>query len=60
TITAPTLILAGGEDRFYPQELFAETARLIPGSDLRLFDGRGHVSVISDPDFRAALAAFLA
>ena len=60
TITAPTLILAGREDRFYPQELFAETARLIPGSDLRLFDGRGHVSVISDPGFRAALAAFLA
>ncbi len=59
-ITAPTLILAGREDRFYPSELFEETARLIPGSELRLFDGRGHVTVMNDGGFHASLAAFLA
>lgn len=58
-IRARTLILAGREDRFYGPDLFTETARLIPGSDLRLFDGRGHITVMRDRGFRAALAAFL-
>ena len=34
-IAAPTLLVAGRDDRFYAPELFEETARLIPGSDLR-------------------------
>lgn len=59
-ITAHTLILAGREDRAYAPELFHETARLIPDSDLRLFDGRGHVTVMSDPGFGPALSEFLA
>ncbi len=60
TITAPTLILAGRQDRFYPLELFEETARLIPGSELRMFERRGHVTVTNDDGYRAALAGFLA
>jgi pimeloyl-ACP methyl ester carboxylesterase len=59
-ITAPTLILGGSDDRFYDRALFEETADLIPGSRLRLFDGRGHVTVMSDRRFRVELAAFLA
>jgi pimeloyl-ACP methyl ester carboxylesterase len=59
-ITAPTLILAGSEDQAYGRELFEETARLIPGSDLRMFDGRGHVSLMSDRRFLPALSDFLA
>jgi pimeloyl-ACP methyl ester carboxylesterase len=59
-IRAPTLVLAGADDRFYAPELFAETARLIPGSTLRLLDGRGHVTVMRDRRFREALTAFLA
>jgi pimeloyl-ACP methyl ester carboxylesterase len=59
-IRARTLILAGREDRFYPQELFEETARLIPDSELRLFDRRGHVTVMNDRGFREAVASFLA
>jgi pimeloyl-ACP methyl ester carboxylesterase len=50
-IRAPTLILAGGADRFYSPELFAETARLIPGSRLRVFEGRGHATVHKHPDW---------
>ena len=59
-IRARTLILAGREDRFYTTELFEETARLIPNSDLRLFPERGHITVMRDRGFRASLAAFLA
>jgi pimeloyl-ACP methyl ester carboxylesterase len=59
-VRAPTLILAGREDRFYAPDLFAETARLIPGATLRLLDGRGHITVMRDRRFRAALTAFLA
>jgi pimeloyl-ACP methyl ester carboxylesterase len=59
TITAATLIIAGREDDFYGPELFEETARLIPGSELRLFDDRGHITVMSDGRARAALSAFL-
>jgi pimeloyl-ACP methyl ester carboxylesterase len=58
-IRAPTLILAGRDDRFYTPELFAETARLIPGSTLRLLEGRGHITVMRDRRFREALTAFL-
>ena len=59
-ITAPTLILAGGDDRFYSPELFAETARLIPGSRLRVFEGRGHVTVSRHPEWADEIERFLA
>jgi pimeloyl-ACP methyl ester carboxylesterase len=58
-IQAPTLIVAGGDDRFYTRELFEETARLIPGSQLRVLEKRGHVTVMTDRRFRAALSEFL-
>lgn len=59
-IGAPTLILAGTADRFYSPELFAETARLIPGSRLRLFDGRGHMTVTRHPDWSGEIERFIA
>lgn len=58
-IQAPTLIVAGGRDRYYSRELFAETAALIPNSNLRLFPRRGHITVASDPGAQAAIAGFL-
>ena len=58
-IGAPTLILAGRDDRFYSPELFAETARLIPGAELHLLEGRGHITVMNDARFTSALTAFL-
>ena len=60
TIQAPTLILAGREDRFYSPALFEETASLIPHSTLRLFHGRGHITVMRDPQLRRELSTFLA
>jgi pimeloyl-ACP methyl ester carboxylesterase len=58
-ITAKTLIVAGARDRFYSEELFRETARLIPGSQLRLFAGRGHSTVLTDTRARATILGFL-
>jgi pimeloyl-ACP methyl ester carboxylesterase len=48
TITAPTLIINGGKDRFYELEIVQETARLIPDSRLSIYPNRGHVTVVSD------------
>ena len=59
-IRAPATILAGSEDRWYARALFEETARLIPGSRLRIFEGRGHLSVGRDPGFRHELERFAA
>jgi pimeloyl-ACP methyl ester carboxylesterase len=58
-IGAPTLIHCGRDDRFYAPELFEETARLIPGSDLRLLDGKGHVSALADKRIRENVSRFL-
>jgi len=59
-IRAPTLILAGSADRFYSPELFAETARLIPGSRLRVFEGRGHITVARHPEWSREIDRFIA
>ena len=59
TIEATTLIVAGGRDRFYSPELFTETAALIPGSRLSVFDRRGHISVAQDRRALAQIAGFL-
>lgn len=58
-ITAPTLIVAGGKDRFYSPELFHETERLIPNARLCLFERRGHVTVAVGPRFGRLIRGFL-
>jgi pimeloyl-ACP methyl ester carboxylesterase len=58
-IQARTLIVGGAEDRFYSPGLFAETARLIPNSRLRLVEGCGHITVLRDPSVRGEIAEFL-
>ena len=56
---SPTLLIAGGRDRFYEPELFEETARLIPGCRLSLHPERGHVTVIGSPRAIAEALGFL-
>lgn len=46
-ITAPTLLVVGGRDRFYAQELFRETAERIPNARLALYNGKGHAGVLT-------------
>jgi pimeloyl-ACP methyl ester carboxylesterase len=59
TIQAPTLIIGGRDDRFYAPELFEETARLIPGSELHLLADKGHLTALSDARAREAFLGFL-
>jgi pimeloyl-ACP methyl ester carboxylesterase len=59
-IRAPTLIVAGEEDRFYSPDLFEETARLIPSSRLILLAGRGHATAILDRAYPREPLRFLA
>jgi pimeloyl-ACP methyl ester carboxylesterase len=58
-IRSPAIVLAGRDDRFYAPALFEETARLIPDCRLRVFPGRGHITVLGDRGLRSALADFL-
>jgi len=58
-IASPTLIVGGGRDRFYAVEEFRETAALIPGARLIVYDRRGHVTALSDPRFARDVLAFL-
>jgi pimeloyl-ACP methyl ester carboxylesterase len=46
-IAAPTLLVAGGRDRFYAPELFRETAERIPDGRLRLYRDKGHAGVMT-------------
>jgi len=58
-IGAPTLIVAGTRDRFYPRQLLEETQRLIPGSVLHRIPGRGHLTVMTASRVTQMMRAFL-
>jgi pimeloyl-ACP methyl ester carboxylesterase len=58
-ITAPTLLVGGGRDRFYSHESYEQTARLIPGCHLSMHQHRGHVTVMWDARAVAQLRGFL-
>jgi pimeloyl-ACP methyl ester carboxylesterase len=59
SVRAPTLLVGGGRDRFYDEELFEQTARLIPGCVLEMHPKRGHITVLSDPRAVAQIRGFL-
>jgi 3-oxoadipate enol-lactonase len=60
TLTLPTLILAGGEDRRVPPDMQREMADLIAGAEFRILPGAPHLSMLTDPArFGAALDGFL-
>ncbi|MBL8702073.1 MAG: alpha/beta fold hydrolase [Alphaproteobacteria bacterium] len=48
-ITAPTLILAGRHDWICPPEFSEEIHRLIPGSELRIFEESSHAIRADEP-----------
>ena len=41
-LAAPTLVIGGSEDPFFPPALLRETAAAIPGAGLRVYGGVGH------------------
>jgi pimeloyl-ACP methyl ester carboxylesterase len=58
-IGARTLIVAGGRDRYYGEQLLRETAQLIPDSRLEIYPRDGHVSVMSNPGVIRQVLQFL-
>lgn len=60
SIHCPTLILVGEQDIVTPPAVSRDMQRAIPGSDLVVIPGAGHLSSLERPDaFNAALAPFL-
>jgi len=60
SITAPTLILAGRHDWICAPEFSQEIHRLIPGSDLRIFEESSHSIGGDEPEkFLDVIAGFL-
>jgi 3-oxoadipate enol-lactonase len=60
TLTLPTLVLAGGEDRRVPPDMQRETADLIAGADFRILPGAPHLCMLTDPGrFALSLGDFL-
>ncbi|MFF1573446.1 alpha/beta fold hydrolase [Leifsonia sp. NPDC058292] len=59
-VTAPTLILSGGRDVFYPPDLARETARRLPHGTHILYRSRSHGGVPLHPRFGDDIADFLA
>jgi pimeloyl-ACP methyl ester carboxylesterase len=60
-ITAPTLVLAGAEDRLTPPAEAEEFVALVPGARLEVFGGAGHgLMMEAAPDFNIAVLRFLA
>lgn len=59
SITARTLIIAGGEDSHVPQDLMAEAAQLIPGATLVSIPAGHRVHASRPAEFTAAVLGFL-
>ena len=60
-VGVPTLVLCGEEDRITPPALSEELAALIPGAQLAIIHGAGHLANIEQPGaFNAMMDHFLA
>jgi len=60
-IAVPTLVLAGRHDWICPPEFSEEIHRLIPGSQLHIFEGSSHTVRADEPDaLNAAIREFVA
>jgi 3-oxoadipate enol-lactonase len=59
-IAVPALLVAGSEDRTAPPSIMASMQRKIPGSELVVLEGCGHLGPMDQPaPFNAALERFL-
>jgi 3-oxoadipate enol-lactonase len=59
-IRVPTLIIGGDEDSVYPPELAHDMARRIPGAELVMMEGGGHLVNLEQPErFNATVLPFL-
>jgi 3-oxoadipate enol-lactonase len=59
-LSVPTLVITGDEDRVYPLGLVQRMAQRIPGSELVVLQGCGHLSNLEQPErFNEVLLDFL-
>jgi 3-oxoadipate enol-lactonase len=59
-ITAPTLVIVGSEDALTPVAFSETLAEGIPGAELVVIEGAGHLSALERPEeFAAAVGPFL-
>jgi deazaflavin-dependent oxidoreductase (nitroreductase family) len=58
-LTAPVLLVAGDRDRFFPRDVVAETARLIPRCTLVRHAGAGHVRTATSTRVPHEVLAFV-
>jgi pimeloyl-ACP methyl ester carboxylesterase len=45
-ISVPVLLVCGDRDRWFPKEVYEETARLIPDCTLKLYPGKDHLGAM--------------
>jgi pimeloyl-ACP methyl ester carboxylesterase len=57
-ISAPTLVIGGKRDRFYPTELFRKIARGILNARLVMYADRAHGGTFADRRFARDVIAF--
>lgn len=61
TLTLPTLVIAGADDRKVPADMQRETADLVAASEVQLLRGGSHLAMLTHPQaFAEALLTFLA
>ena len=60
SITAPTLVMGGGQDATLGSEAVAEIAAAIPQAKLRIFPQWGHGLYEEAPEFNKEVLDFLA
>jgi len=58
-IQAPVLLLCGDRDRFFPKDVIAETADLIPDCTLIWYEGQGHMKAASNKRVPHDVLAFV-
>ena len=58
-ISARTLLVGGGRDRYYGPALFDQTVALIPGCRTEIRPGLGHITVLWHPRVLARIRVFL-
>jgi pimeloyl-ACP methyl ester carboxylesterase len=58
-IKAPTLVIAGDDDRVYPLELARLTTNLIPNAQLITYEHAGHTQVLEDSRLVQDVTTFL-
>ncbi|MEC3918588.1 alpha/beta fold hydrolase [Nocardia sp. CDC160] len=58
-ITAPTLVLGGERDAFYPVDTFRRTADRIPHAQLTIYPGTGHQGVVKHKQFAHDVISFI-